>query len=141
MVRREHIAADAHGHGGQQDHQAVAEGQREDGDDLPDEPIQSGRAKDQVAGGRIDPWKGGQHQHHHQGGVQDAVPIGIAPDEGLRNLHIGQVCPADGHGLVRQQPAKQEAQQQAHIKPGILPQAVQVPACTDKRRRDFMHIS
>ena len=124
MVGREHIAADAHGHGGQQDHQAVAEGQHKHGDDLPDQPIQPRRAKDQVTGGRVDPGKGGEHQHHHQGGVQDAVPIGVAPDEGLHDLHIGQVRAADGHGLVRQQPAQQETQQQTHIESGILPQAV-----------------
>ena len=110
MVRCEHIAADAHGYGGQQDHQAVAEGQHEHGDDLPDEPVQPRRAEYQVASGRVDPGKSGEHQHHHQGSVQDAVPIGIAPDERFHDLHIGQVCPADGHGLVCQQPAQQEAQ-------------------------------
>ena len=137
MVGRKHIAADAHYHGSQQDHQAVTEGQDEHGNDLPDQPIQPCGAEDQVAGWCIDPGKGGQHQHHHQGGVQDAVSIGVAPDEGLHNLHIGQVRPADGHSLVRQQPAQQEAQQQAHIKPWILPQAVQVPTRADKGRRGF----
>ena len=135
MVRREHIAADAHGHGGQQDHQAVAEGQREDGDDLSNEPVQSCGAEDQIAGGGIHARKRGQHQHHHQGGVQDAVPVGVAPDEGLHDLHIGQVCPTDSHGLVCQQPAQKEAQQQTHIEPGILPQAVQVPARADEGGR------
>ena len=139
-IRGVHIAADAHQHRAKQNHQTITESYNQHGDDLPDEPAPPRRAENQVACRRDHAREGGEHQHQHQRGVEDAVPVRIAPYERLDKLHAGQVRSADLHRFVRQQPAEQEAQRQAQIKPWVFSQAVQIPPRADEGLLHFTHI-